>query len=74
MSVLWSGEGDDAVDDVRAAAEHDQNAEDAGQEARAVDEQAEREEPEALEDFDDVEAATVQGEEEHGEGFAMRLI
>jgi hypothetical protein len=74
VGVYGGEKGGEGADDVGAAVEHEQDAEDAGEKTRAVDEQAEGEEPESPEDFDDVEALAMQGEEEHGEGVAVGLV
>src|SRR6202171_4349348 len=71
--VLRQKEGGEALDRVGEAVRDQQDSKDAGNEARFVYENPERQKPKTPEDLGDEQSIAMQAEEDHRQGIQLRL-
>src|SRR5690348_6298123 len=64
----------ETVNRIGEAIQHQPDSQDARKESRTVYEQAERKQPKSPKDSSNIKSVSVQPEEQHREGFALRLV
>src|SRR5271155_1796846 len=72
--VLWQNQWCKTLNHIGETSRNQQDAQDAGEKARAVHQQPEGKKPKTPEYFGDTKSLRVQIQEKHGQGIALRLV